>query len=200
MLLDIVILPPAKLRQRIGRAVLQATHGVACKFVIDNKKLTPHVSLFHIRTSKSRLPELSKAVAGALSHHKAFILSAQGVEVHAGDTVGVKLSNPQSFRQLHRAVVLKCYHLRTGVMPWTPVRPPTKLERYFHKRYGTQHVFRLKTPHVTLVVRIENKADVQQVAKRLKKIMRFSFTTNEIAICEVNWNHQVTRILKRFRV
>ena len=196
MLLDIVILPPAKLRERIGQAVLRATRGVACKYVIDNEKLIPHVSLFHIRTSKLRLAELSKIVREIAGQYKPFKIKSKGVRV--GNPLYFWLSNDKNFKKIHRDTVLKSYHLRTGEMPWTSTKLPTKLESYFRKKYGTQHVLGLKSPHFTLV-RLKNKADSQMVARRLSSF-KFEFIASEVAICEVNFWHQVTRILKRFRV
>ncbi|MFA4818380.1 MAG: hypothetical protein WC621_00905 [Patescibacteria group bacterium] len=196
MLLDIVILPPVKLRERIGKAVLNATQGVAYRYVIDNKKLIPHVSLFHIKTSKTRLSKLSQIVEEITHQQKSFVIKSERIKPDS--TLSLRLSNSQAFKKMHRNMVLKCYHLRTGEMPWTPIDLPTKLEKYFRKKYGTQHVLRLKEPHFTLVC-LKNKTDVQIVAKRLSN-MRVKFIVKEVAICEVNFWHQVTRILKRFKI
>ncbi len=201
MLLDIVILPPSDVRKKIGQAVLSATQGVVCKYVVDNKKLIPHVSLFHIKTSKIRLSKLSPIVKEITHQQRPFLVKSERMK--AENTLSLRLFNSQAFKKMHRNTVLKCYHLRTGEMPWTPINLPainlpTKLEKYFRKKYGTQHVLRLKKPHFTLAC-LKNKIDAQIVAKRLSN-MKVSFKVKEVAICEVNFWHQVTKVLERFEI
>ena len=62
MLYDIVIVPPKNLRHKIGQRVLSVTRGKPATFVVDNIRLIPHLSLFHVRTSKTQLAKLFHVV------------------------------------------------------------------------------------------------------------------------------------------
>ena len=94
MLLDIVVLPPANIRQKVGQAILRATRGADCKYVVDNKKLIPHVSLFHIRTSQRRLKLIEQQVKSVLGQYKATVLMSQEVDVD--DSLTLWINSPQN--------------------------------------------------------------------------------------------------------
>ncbi len=198
MWLDIVILPPSTLRQRMGKKIKHATKGLKTVFVVDNKKLIPHLSLFHIRTSKARLSRLSRIVKGTIKKYKRMKLRAAGLEISKSGSgiVYVNISCPLKLVRLHEEVFNSCYPLRTGPMPWViKSRKPTSQEKLDRKKYGTHLKFH---PHFTLAM-FQNYRDGEKVIERMGRV-KFDFTADTVTVTEVNFWHQVIRVIKKFKL
>lgn len=198
MYYDIVILPPSNVRDAVGRAVGRTTRGREVVFAVDNRTLTPHLSLFHIRTSNSGIREVAATVAKVLTKYRAPLLRSRGIALPPGtSTLSLRLTKPAALERLHHELVSKCRGFRTGQMPWTNrTRLPTRTERLYRDRYGTQHVLRFFAPHLTLA----KFADPQQAltAAREMRQLRSSFVGDTVAICEVDFWHQVTSVGPQF--
>lgn len=131
MLVDIVILPPAKLREKLGKQITKATKGYPHIFVVDNKKFIPHVSLFHLRSSRDRLSRIFAIVQDIIKDYKLKSLKLTQFDVgeeQGRSWVGIGLSNSKGLIQLHKAIVDGSKDLRTSMMPFTSKRKATKLE------------------------------------------------------------------------
>ncbi len=199
MLLDIVILPPRALGERLGKKVKEAVRGIPSIFAVDNKVLFLHLSLFHIKISKQRLGLLSDKIKEIMQNYKPFGIRSLGSYVFKkGNWVSFELAKSKTFMRLHKNIVLGSYRLRTGTMPFTSKRKMTKLERVYRKKYGTQHIFRLKKPHFT-VAKFRSFEDARKAARKLEP-GKFSFSADVVAIAEVNFWHQVIKILKTFKL
>lgn len=197
MLLDIVILPPAKLRQRLGKKIKEATKGIPNVFVVDNKKLIPHLSLFHIRTSRNRIEKLESRIREVLKKYRPIPIKSRKVELSGSgsEVIFIKTSSSQNLEQLRSEIFNASYPLRTGMMPWMiRSRRPTRLEMLARKRYGTSISFH---PHITAAM-LKDYKEVPTIVWKLKKV-KFEFVADTIAITEVNFWHQVTRVIKKFR-
>ena len=70
MLIDIVVLPPEKLRRRIGERTKKSARGISAGFIVDNKKFIPHLSLWHINTSRERLKKIEVELAKLVKKSK----------------------------------------------------------------------------------------------------------------------------------
>ena len=70
MLVDIVILPPEKIRNMVGVRVRKAFGNSPNFFVVDNKNLIPHLSLWHLRTSEKKLPKIAEELKRVVSSQK----------------------------------------------------------------------------------------------------------------------------------
>lgn len=198
MLLDIVILPPPKLREQLGKKTKQAVKGYPHVFVVDNKKFIPHASLFHLNTSRQELEKIESIVNRISREFKPTKIRNLRFQKHE-HSVGFELSNNPTLQKLNRDIVNNLYRLRTGEMPWSPSRPPTKLEKKRREKYGTQwNVEGYFHPHFTMA-RFKNPNDGQEVVKKMSSI-KFDFLADTIAICEVNFYHQVTRVIKEFKL
>jgi 2'-5' RNA ligase len=197
MLLDIVILPPAELREKIGKRIREAAREIPSVFVVDNNKLIPHLSLFHLRTTQGRIKKLELRIKRILKKYRPILIKSSKVELsHVGSgVVFIKTSSNQVLRQLRAEVFNSCYPLRTGMMPWMPrSRKPTRLEIQARKRYGIHFSF---YPHITAAM-LRDAKYAPKMASKLKE-MKFEFLADTIAIAEVNFWHQVTRVIKKFR-
>ena len=62
MLLDIVILPPLSVASLVADKVKKASLGYRAEFLVDNKRLWHHVSLFHVVVARNRLPLVLRLV------------------------------------------------------------------------------------------------------------------------------------------
>jgi hypothetical protein len=200
MLLDIVILPPTTLRRRLGLAIRKAAEGFSVKYVVDNKKLIPHISLFHMnmKITRERISELDKSIHNSLSSFRPTIIRCRKIIAVDGELSYI-LSNPPSVKALNKSAIKNCVGLRTGIMPWLPKRRPTILEKKNRELYGVHYnIGKMFNPHFTML-KMNRSHDVKMVFQKLK-LRHFQFKANTIALCKVNRRHQVTKILKKFMV
>jgi len=199
MLLDIVILPPDKVRQKISKAVTRATKGLDVELIVDNKKLIPHLSLFHINTKKESLSKLEKTIKESILFYTPVSIYQKDLYAEGEGWFGFTLSKHRELTKLKQRLVVNCYPLKTAMMPWVHKRKPTKLERNNRSKYGVSYnIGKSFWPHFTLG-QMSNEKDAKVVVVRLKGF-DFSFKADTVALCEVNFWHQVTRVLKKFRI
>lgn len=59
MLIDIVMLPPQNIRKRIGTKMKKEMGNIPNFFVVDNRKLIPHLSLWHMKIAKKELNNIT---------------------------------------------------------------------------------------------------------------------------------------------
>lgn len=172
--------------------------GMATIFAVDNIELIPHLSLFHIRTSRAQLAKLSQSVEQIIGRYSPQKIKTINVKASPSGTVVIFLTKPRQLEKLHRELVGKCKNFCTGQMPWTPKRQPNKIEVLYRRRYGTQHVLKFFNPHFTLA-KLKKLEDAKIVGQKLHK-MRFNFMGGTVAICQVNYRHQVTNIIYTFKL
>jgi len=198
MLLDIVILPPAHVGRILTRATKKACAGLQIIYIVDDMHLYHHLSLFHMRARPSEMPQLIAQIRKTLTSFKPIMITSKraapfgrGIEYH--------LSGREKLKGINQKIVKTCAPLRTGMMPWTSTHEPTQSQLNKRKRYGTQlNIGSSFKPHFTLA-KCKEKDDALKVIKRIGKL-NFRFMTSTIGLCEVNYNHQVTKILKKFKV
>jgi hypothetical protein len=199
MYYDVVVLPPKEIRENVGRQVRNESRAYTSKFLVDNRKLIPHLSLFHIRTSVANIKKVEATVKKLLDNYQPQVVRSCGIIVHSNNSISLNLSKPKELNFLHRKIVAQGKDFRTGEMPWTSKgRMPTKLEVLYRQRYGTQHLLKFFNPHLTLGMFIE--ADAAKIVARKLSKLRCTFVADTIAIAEVNRLHQVTRVIKILRV
>ncbi|MFH1867286.1 MAG: hypothetical protein ABIJ81_04375 [Patescibacteria group bacterium] len=196
MLLDIVILPPALIRAKVGKFARTLAKSMPVRYVIDNHKLIPHVSLFHINISKNRLDKLIDVVKKISLHIKPFKII--GGKINVGTiSLEINFKKSKQIRLLNKKVVNSCSRLRTGKMPWMLKRKPIIDEKKLIRRYGTYGTIGKNfEPHITLLVKFLKKENIFKPPS----VYTTSFIANNITICQVNYWHQVTKIIKQFKV
>jgi len=200
MLLDIVILPPPLLRRRLGLSIKKATKGLGVRYISDNKKLIPHLSLFHIniRTSVNKINKLAQSVEQSLVGYRPVEIKSLSVGV-IDNAVYYWLSNNTKLIKLNKKMVASCASFRDGTMPWLPKRQPTSLERRHRKLFGVHYnIGKTFVPHFTMV-RMYKDSDANKVVNRIG-LKSFKFKANIIALCQVTRRHQVKKVLKEFKV
>ncbi len=198
MLLDIVILPPNKIRNLVARAVVKSVGDFKYGYIIDNKKLIPHISFFHININKRKLPVLFNIVKTNVNDYKPVKLFSKNVLVQ-GRGVWIFLSNHESLIDFNHKMVKYCSPLRDGVIPWMSKRLPNKLEKFNRQKYGTHYnIGKAFRPHFTMV-KLRLASEARAVGKEMKTV-KFSFLADTVAICQVNNYGQVTKVLKTFKL
>ena len=197
MLLDIVILPPTGLRKRIGKKIRRATKNLPRIFVVDDTKFTPHLSLWHIKTSKNRIGTITEELKKITKTQRPIKIKTKKFIASKKDKggIGFKINSRKSLTSLRNRVFKRTYPFKTGMMPpfqaygiWTG---KTLKEA---KRYGRPLNF---SPHFTMGL-LKRADDASKVEKDMKNT-KFNFLAKDIYICEVNKFWQVTKIIKRIR-
>lgn len=198
MLIDIVILPPNKIRNLVSRATIKALGDYDYQYLIDNKKLIPHVSLFHINIKKNKLDKIYNLIEDSAKIYTPKKIFFADIITH-GNGVWVYLSNNESLKKLNKRLVKYCAPLRDGFIPWIPKRAPDKLQKNNRLKYGTHYcIGKGFAPHFTMV-KLKNEADTKIVYKKMK-IKDFNFMGDTVAVCQINKYCQVTKVLKTFKL
>src|SRR3989344_3375015 len=193
MRLDIVILPPKDLAERLGQVSRNLKTKYPLVFAVENQKLLPHNTLFHIKTNK--LKELEAIVKRIAETHEPFRVEFD--KATAGRFFfGYWHRNNNKLKELHNSVVRQTQHLSTG--PIFTKKEESKREQY-RKKYGTPGVFEFYSPHFT-VGYAKNLKDMPAIFKDLNKFKYKDFIADNIAIAEVDEWWQVKRVIKTFKL
>ncbi|MFA4818379.1 MAG: hypothetical protein WC621_00900 [Patescibacteria group bacterium] len=195
MLLDIVILPPSEVRKKVGRIIPKSVTK-RMTLVVDNKKFIPHISLFHLKTNKAGLLEVIKATEEVIKDCRPLVFRSLNYSA-SNRWLTLFLSNSKHLKKLNTEIINKCFLLRTGTMPWTEDYPPTKQAINNRKRLGNNGGRSFKS-HFTIGV-AKSAVDAKEIVDVLKPV-KMKFISNQIAVCEVNFWHQVTKVLKKFKI
>lgn len=197
MRIDIVILPPKGLSKTIGGRVLRIGQKLPLTLAVDGKKLFPHISLLHLRTTTNRLPFVIKEVKKLAVQHRKF---------HLGFTSGyggkkyfcIATTKPKQLFNLHQDAVKSISHYRTGTI-WLPKKPKNNLQERYFQLYGVGNVLKFFHPHITLGL----QRNIKDSAKAVKLVNEFpwkKFSAQRLAVTQVTKDHQVFKIIKEFKL
>lgn len=196
MLLDVVILAPLPLRKAIGKQSLRLKKEFKLLYAVDNKKLIPHISLFHLSIEPKNLSQVEKKLKTVVATQKAFPIKLDGVKSGA-QFFSYGIENSKNLYQLHKKIVSGLKDLRRGPMAGKFVF--AKGREKIIQEYGAPWVLKYFSPHITLGG-VKKLSDVVQVTKAIPKPILNSFKADEIAIVEVNSYWQVVKIIKEFKL
>lgn len=199
MLLDIVILPPKKLRRKIGKAIKKAVGGRPAGFIVDGKKLIPHLSLWHLNTLKDRIGKIEKELRRIVKSQESFILSSTEFafsKMRSGIVGSFNIRKSKQLASLRQKIFKNTHRLKTKMMPeFKPFGVWTGKSLKEARKYGRPVDFH---PHFTMVW-LKNEKDAL-VVKNIMDRTKFRFVAKEIYICEVNKWWQVTRIISKINL
>lgn len=201
MLIDIVILPPQSLRSKVGKKIRVVVNNYPYLYVVDNVKLIPHLSLFHLRASKSKLKKLEQTVGTIVERYKSFQLkSVRFYKYSKGPVLSFRISKPAILSKLNGEVVENCRKFRSGELFLAyKNRVFSELDRSYIEKYGSYwSVGKNFDPHFTMV-RYKVPSDGPKMIKKMGSF-DFKFLADTVAICEINNNGQVIKILKEFKL
>jgi len=202
MLIDIVILPPQSFRKKFGKIGLALKGRMPLFYAVNNKELIPHLSLFHLRTNKVK--KVSDTLVSVAASFKSLKISPTKFDLHniSGEYLigglGAKVTKDMQF--LHEAIVKSLYKLKSGPAFKAQKYYNSKQEYYRTKFGGNPNMFEFYSPHFTLA-RLKI-LDVEQ-RRRLEKMLKvkfLSFQAREIILAQTDGNHQIVKILKKFKL
>lgn len=169
MLLDIVILPPIKVRRKIGRLtkVLGGKYRLAWR--VDNKKLIPHITLYHLLSSRQFLPKIYSEIERLLKSEQPITLTADKAKgARIAFALGIK--NKRTLSELHKKILKNLRKLCTG-RTWekfaVKIGPSKRLEKKYAKQYGVYTILKNYWPHITLG-KLRNPNQTKEVINFLK--------------------------------
>ena len=193
MLLDIVILPPPKLRREIGKSIKTAIGSYPYVFLVDNKKLIPHLSLWHINTSRDRISDIGKELKRIVNNQKPVKINFIDARSQRNHKNRLDLITKQDIDlvRLRQKVFRKIYPYKIGAMPPFDGKWSTEKINQVQK-YGKPIRFH---PHVTIGW-LKYEKHSPEVVKRIKRA-KLNFLANEIYICNINKRWQVTKIIRK---
>jgi 2'-5' RNA ligase len=201
MLLDIVILPPKNTRKLIATVTKKIAKKYPLRWRVDDRKLIPHITLFHILMKKSDLPKLYEKLERITRKHKQMNLSFTDVRPRSF-ALGISVKNTPHLYNLHKEVVQNLNQYRTGVTAkkfFFPIKASSSLERQYLKKYGKPRVLKLFLPHITLCL-LKDQSKNEEAKKFAERFKLKTFKADTIAIAEINGYFQVTKILKTFKL
>lgn len=201
MLLDIVILPPKSLREKIGKEIVRATYGLAKDYVTDNKKYIPHLSLFHLKTDNRGLGKVFAFVSKFVFGQRSFkVKNGRFGSPNGTGYLWYSFDLSPQLRKAQEVVRDYCGPLRTGVLPIRPLRPLSDFEKELRRKYGTSYLFERpgSTPHFSMT-QLKSGEHARLVISKMRQ-QKINFLADTLAVGAVDMNGQVTKILKTFKL
>ena len=195
MLLDIVILPPPHIRKRVGEISKKIGKKYKLTWAVDNKKLIPHISLYHLSIAPNSLTEIFSGLQKLSLFFKPTVLTYIPPRFY-GKSIWVGFNRTKALRKMSRRMVYTFLKFQSGSLGFIP---STKLEVQYLNKYGSPFIFQNFWPHVT-IGKVKSLTDKHQILDCLVKNKLSSFKCDTIALTETNKNHQVTKILKIFKL
>lgn len=171
------------------------TAGYPAVFVVDNRKLIPHLSLWHLRTSKNRINALTAELKKVVADQKPIKINSAGFMASKKENgiVSFSVRSSEPLALLRKKVLEKAYSFKTGMMPQFAAfglwKGKTLVEG---KKYGRPLAF---NPHFTMGF-LKKPEDALKIEEAMKK-EEFRFLAKGIYVCEVNRWWQVTKVLKK---
>jgi hypothetical protein len=193
---DVVILPPAPVRDYAIELSLRFKKHSGARWALGRRKFVPHISLYHIAVR----PEDFQAFTGSVQE----ILNA----THLGQfsTTGfdqqlLMFDKPEWIRRLHWSIVRKTvpYFDRGSIAVDTwdlgMMSGYRRIlgERYL-RRYGTPLIGLNFRPHITLTSLDTHLTPGQQPQLTFK---RLKFTPHTLFICELGESHSCQRVVRK---
>lgn len=197
MILDIVLLPPEEVCKKIGKEMLRLKRIVPFNFVVDNRKLKPHISLFHLKANQKDLKKIllcaeNIAVAGKK-------IKIPDPHFHKGRKFLVAgFDLPKNLYRLHEKVVKALSAYRSGQVN-LPFGAKTSLQEKYLKDYGVGNILEFFKAHITLGW-VRKEEDISEVVKKLFQAKFKGFAANRFAVTQINNNNQVIKIIKEFKL
>ncbi|MFA6325338.1 MAG: hypothetical protein WCX46_03895 [Candidatus Paceibacterota bacterium] len=200
MLIDIVILPPTNIRNKIGTKIKKEMGSLSNYFVVDNNKLIPHLSLWHMKTSKKNVDKITQELKKVIKNQKPIKITSS--EFHALEKfkgcLEFTIKENKNLSVFRQNIFEKIYSYKTGIMPQFASFLKIKYSKEKLKeiqKYGRGLGF---GPHFTMGW-LKNENDISKVIKKMNKV-KFSFPVNEIYICEIDKWWQVKKIIKKINI
>jgi L-threonylcarbamoyladenylate synthase len=192
MRLDVVILPPDNINGKVGELAKKLDQKYDLIFKVDNKKLFPHVTLFHLDTKKTNLAKIRKQIEKISKRWKGFELVYAKPGYSDSGYFNFELQKSRDIYRLHQAVVGSLYKYSDKKRH----KGLSGLENKYYAKYGSRRILKLYQPHITIGRHSGNNG---RVVKDIKAEFS-SFVADNIALAEIDNQAQVVRIFNRYKL
>lgn len=197
MIIDIVLLPPEAVCEKIGKFVRKLSKRYKLQMAVDNRKLLPHISLLHIKTSAKRVSAIASIIRAISGRFSEQALKFTKPKI-ARDYFVMDLGKTKKLMELHREVVFSAHKFKIG-FSGVGNSKDDKLQREYIQKYGAGNILKNFSPHITLGI-VKWQKDLLDIASALFKQRWPAFSSKRLAITQVNNRHQVFRVLKEFKL
>ena len=192
-----MILPPKSLSATIGRRVLQVGKKVLLSLAVDSKKLFPHISLLHLKTSAVKIPAIVKLTELLAGKYRKIPLAF--TSAYSGSRYFcIATTIPKQLIKLHQEIVKSICQHRTGII-WLPKKPKNNLQKKYFKLYGVGNVLNYFHPHITLG-HVKEPTDSPKAIRLVDNFSWKKFVGQRLAVAQVTKEHQVFKIIKEFKL
>ena len=168
-------------------------------FVLDDRTLIPHVTLYPVAFSQKDLPGVKALLKQIAAETVSFQMISSSYRSDKDGYVNVGYKKSPRLHALQKQIITQVNQLLHG-----RIKYPGKLrtnsmrmtEREAYKRYGYKHVGRSYYPHVTFT-----KFDAfRPTAFAGIPLERFSFKADTIALCSMGEYGTCTGLIEMFSV
>ena len=177
MQIRFVVLPPKNISEMASKLAKKYAAKFPHWFVVDNRKLFPHITLFCLEIKRRDLNTLTKVAGERLPKQKKLKLLIPRHAVYKDSWEGLKIKNNVGLSALRK-------NWFKGLVSFDKY-PQRKLKLSF-------------SPHITLT-KFKNKGH-SRLAIKGSKILIKKFRADTIAMCLNNRFSQVTKIIKKFKL
>jgi len=195
MKLDIVLLPPEAVCNKIGQTMRRLKRNTPFNFIVDNLRLKPHISLLHLKADKRSLGKILLAAGRLAATNKKIKMPTP--HFHKGRKFLVAGFNAsKQLYQLHEKIVKIISPFRNGVVD-LPFGEKIPLQKKYIKIYGVRTVLEFYKAHITLGW-VKKDEDMLKVFTECSHAKFKGFTASRLAVTLVNKNNQVIKVIKEF--
>ena len=201
MLLDIAVIPPKNIRSTIAQLTKKIDKKFGLRWRVDNRKLIPHITLFHLLADNSDLPDI-------LSTTERLAKKVQPLNLHFGPiqmghlAFGVNIIPTGNLQEMHEMAVANFNKFRSGVTYDKFPSPPKHLSalgKKYLKKYGMPGVMKNFRPHITLGMP-QTPREIDQIISYTNRFKLPKFRADTLAVTKINQYFQVIEIIKTFRL
>jgi hypothetical protein len=192
---NIVLYPPMDVRRRSVK-ISKKLHQQCSLFIVDDKSLIPHVTLYQVAFAKKDIKRVITVLKQIASTTTAFFLKSSAYANGRTGFVNIGFKKSSYLRILQQTVVTRVNGTLYGNIkaPGTLPKGINKAMRTSYRSYGYCHVGRSYYPHITFT-----KFDVfRPTAFSDIPLKKFSFKADTIALCSLGEHGTCTKLIKRF--
>lgn len=172
----LVVLPPQNINRKVASVAKRFAKKFPSHFVVDNRKLLPHVTIFKMQIRKADLPAVLSVTKALLRQCKPFRLNLYRFYPDPDAWIVWDLESSKGLTNLRKTLAryLRLYH-QVALVLKEPYHPHITLTRY------------KKLEHAAMAVKEE-------------RVVRETFLARVVAIAPYDKHSQVPKVLKRYRL
>lgn len=126
------LIPPARINALTAKLAKRYAQQAKHRFVVDNQKLFPHMTLFKVTVSKKNYLSLLQVVKRELKKFKPFNLEVKGFLISDGGWLGLKIESSSKLNKLAKELANAIERSKLTPAPLkNPYHPHITLTRFY---------------------------------------------------------------------